>query len=171
MGAASRGRAAQRSRIISLEGQIMKRIAIVAVAAVLAACSKGDRTNAMDTTSAGGNIAPAATDTTGMGGSNMSHDTSMGSSNMSSGSNTTSSSNMNRGSSSGATGGAMRSDSSRMGGAAGTSDSVRNQTQSGVTTPKGKSTLGPNIHKTSPTSSEPVTAKGDTLSKAKTPPR
>jgi hypothetical protein len=155
MGAASRGRAAQRSRIISLEGQIMKRIAIVAVAAVLAACSKGDRTNAMDTTSAGGNIAPAATDTTGMGGSNMSHDTSMGSSNM------------NRGSDSGA----MRSDSSRMGGAAGTSDSVRNQTQSGVTTPKGKSTLGPNVGKTSPTSSEPVTAKGDTLSKAKTPPR
>ena len=40
----------------------MKRIAIVATLALLAACAKGDKTNATDTTTAGGSVAPAATD-------------------------------------------------------------------------------------------------------------
>ena len=44
------------------------------------------------------------------------------------------------------------------------SGTPRNQSQSGVTNGKtGKSTLGPNIKKTSPTSGAAVTAKGDTL--------
>jgi hypothetical protein len=40
----------------------MKRIAIVATLALLAACAKGDKTNATDTSTAGGSVAPAATD-------------------------------------------------------------------------------------------------------------
>ena len=43
----------------------MKRIAIVATLALLAACAKGDKTNATDTSTAGGAVAPAATDSTG----------------------------------------------------------------------------------------------------------
>lgn len=42
----------------------MKRIAIVATIALLAACAKGDKINATDTSAAGGSVAPAATDST-----------------------------------------------------------------------------------------------------------
>ena len=64
----------------------------------------------------------------------------------------------------GTTGGTTR------GGTSGTAGTAQNQTQSGVTNAKtGTSTLGPNVKKTSPTSTQPVTAKGDTL--AKKPPR
>jgi hypothetical protein len=61
----------------------------------------------------------------------------------------------------GAMGGAMSTDTStsRMSGA-------QNQSQSGMTDSSGKSTLGPNATKTSPTSGAPVTAKGDTLKKS-----
>lgn len=42
-------------------------------------------------------------------------------------------------------------------------DSTTNQSQSGVVDSSGKSTLGSKIKKTTPTSGQPVTAKGDTL--------
>jgi ABC-type transporter MlaC component len=40
---------------------------------------------------------------------------------------------------------------------------VKNQDQSGVVNSKGKSTLGSQIKKTTPTQGHPITAKGDTL--------
>lgn len=43
----------------------MKRIAIVVTLACLAACAKGDKTNATDTSTAGGSVAPAAADSMG----------------------------------------------------------------------------------------------------------
>jgi len=43
----------------------MKRFAIVVTLACLAACAKGDKTNATDTSTAGGSVAPAATDSMG----------------------------------------------------------------------------------------------------------
>jgi hypothetical protein len=46
------------------------------------------------------------------------------------------------------------------------SGTARNQDQSGVTNSNGKSTLGPKVKKTTPTSDQAVTAKGDTLSGA-----
>jgi len=63
----------------------MKRIAIMATLVAVAACSKGDKSAATDTTSAGGAVAPAS-DSTGamsnssgtMGGSSMSADSSKG---------------------------------------------------------------------------------------------
>jgi hypothetical protein len=43
---------------------------------------------------------------------------------------------------------------------------VPNQSQSGVTDSSGRSTLGTNVKKLTPTSGAAVTAKGDTLKKA-----
>jgi hypothetical protein len=45
-----------------------------------------------------------------------------------------------------------------------------NQTESGMTDSSGHSTLGHRANKLSPTSGAPVTAKGDTLRKARTHP-
>jgi hypothetical protein len=45
---------------------------------------------------------------------------------------------------------------------------ARNQSQSGVTDSTGRSTLGTNAKKLTPTSGAPVTAKGDTLKKSDT---
>jgi hypothetical protein len=125
----------------------MKRIAIMAALVAVAACNKADKSATTDTTSVGGAVAPAS-DSSGamsnpsgtMGGSNMSADSST--------------------MKSGAMGGAMSSDSS--------ANKTNNQSQSGMTDSSGKSTLGPNATKTSPTQDAPVTAKGDTLKK-KTP--
>jgi hypothetical protein len=47
-----------------------------------------------------------------------------------------------------------------------TGDSARSQTQSGVTDKSGRSKLGSGVRKTRPDANEPVTAKGDTLSKS-----
>ncbi len=44
------------------------------------------------------------------------------------------------------------------------SDSTKNQSQSGVTSDSGKSTLGPKVTKTRPDQNKPVTSKGDTVS-------
>lgn len=105
----------------------MKRIAIVVTMALLAACAKGDKTNATDTSAAGGSVAPAATDS--MGG-------------MRSGSRISDS--------------LRKSDSAHM--AAGSNPSSMSDSSS----MNGSS-------QTSPTSAQPVTAKGDTLKKAPTP--
>jgi hypothetical protein len=128
----------------------MKRIAIIAAALMtVAACNKADKSAATDTTTVGGAVAPAS-DSTGamnntgtMGGSSMSSDSSK--------------------MSGGTMGGAMSSDTS-----ANKMSGTNNQSQSGVTDSSGKSTLGPNATKTSPTQGAAVTAKGDTLKK-KTP--
>jgi hypothetical protein len=60
----------------------------------------------------------------------------------------------------------MKRDSTGANGTA-SADSTSNQTKSGVTDAKtGKSTLGKGVTKTSPDQGQPVTAKGDTLSRA-----
>jgi hypothetical protein len=63
----------------------------------------------------------------------------------------------------------MHNDSTGTTGKKKTSSSGRtnpNQTKSGVTDTKtGKSTLGPGVTKTSPDQGQPVTAKGDTISR------
>jgi hypothetical protein len=59
----------------------------------------------------------------------------------------------------------MKRDSTGANGTA-SADSTSNQTKSGVTDTKtGKSTLGKGVTKTSPDQGQPVTAKGDTLSR------
>lgn len=103
----------------------MKRIAIVAIMALLAACAKGDKTNATDTSTVGGSVAPAAAD-----------------------------------SSSGMRSGSSMSDSLRK------SDSVHMATGSNPTSDSSSMNGSP---ATSPTSGQPVMAKGDTLKKAPTP--
>ena len=105
----------------------MKRFAIVVTLACLAACAKGDKTNATDTSTAGGSVAPAATDSTG---------------------------GMNRGSS--MSDSLRKSDSAHM--AAGSTPA-----------PTSDSSAMNGSAKTSPTSNQPVTAKGDTLKKPPTP--
>jgi hypothetical protein len=110
-----------------LSGGFMKRIAIVATLALLAACAKGDKTNATDTSTAGGAVAPAATDST-----------------------------------SGMSNGSTMSDSLRK------SDSIHMATGSSSTTSSDSSKMNGSA-KTSPTSDQPVTAKGDTLKKPPTP--
>ncbi len=105
----------------------MKRIAIVVSLAFLAACAKGDKTNATDTSTAGGSVAPAAANSTN---------------GMSSGSSTSDS--------------LRKSDSAHM--AAGS-----------IPAPTSDSSSMNGSSSTSPTSNQPVTAKGDTLKKAPTP--
>ena len=125
----------------------MKRIAIMAAALVaVAACNKADKSAATDTTTVGGAVAPAS-DSTGA----MSNSGTMGGSSMSADSSKMSG---------GAMGGAMSTDTSA------NKSGVQNQSQSGVTDSSGKSTLGPNATKISPTHGAPVTAKGDTLKKS-----
>jgi len=133
----------------------MKRIAILAALVAVAACNKSDKVNTTDTSTAGGAVAPASGDTTG----SMSGMSSSSSTTMSSGSSTNSSSKMMDTSKMSDTSKMRDSTKSHMKGAA------RNQSQSGVTDSSGRSTLGPNVKKTSPTSGAPVTAKGDTLKK------
>ncbi len=146
----------------------MTRIAMVAAVAVLAACSKGKEANTNDTSTVGGAVGPAVSDTSSStgamsGGAGMSTGTMSGGAGMSSGSTTSSdtSSKMSSG---------MRGDTAGSSRSAGTkSGEPKNQTQSGMTTSKGHSTLGPNVTKTSPTAGQAVTSKGDTLNKSKVP--
>ena len=59
---------------------------------------------------------------------------------------------------------ATGTDTGRQGAGGTASDSAKNQSQSGVTSDTGKSTLGPKVTKTRPDQNEPVTSKGDTVS-------
>ena len=134
----------------------MKYIGLVCAALAVAACNKKTGNTVSET--AGGGVAPAAagTDTMGTSGTTGARgtDTTM----MPSSSDTT-------GAASGARSDSMRADSGRRHDSTRTSgDTAQNQTQSGMTnTKKGKSTLGPKVKKTTPTSGAPVTSKGDTL--------
>jgi hypothetical protein len=56
----------------------------------------------------------------------------------------------------------VKADTGRTGTA--TSDTGKNQSQSGVTNKRGKSTLGPKVTKARPDQNQPVTSKGDTVS-------
>jgi hypothetical protein len=127
----------------------MKRIAIMAALVAVAACNKADKGATTDTSSVGGAVAPASDSTGAMGNSSGT----MGGSSMSADSSSMKS---------GAMGGAMSGDTSTSKSAGG----VKNQSQSGVTDSSGKSTLGPNVTKTSPTQGAAVTSKGDTLKKS-----
>lgn len=120
------------------------------LAMALAGCSGGR--NRTTGTVGGGNETGAAMDTGGMGAtpmdtamSGMQHDTAMGARRDTGMSGDT-----------GASPSRRRADSA-------SGNTGRDQTQSGMTSDTGKSTLGPGVTKTRPDQGQPVTSKGDTI--------
>ena len=121
------------------------------LAMALAGCSGGR--NRTTGTVGGGNETGAATDTGGMSAtpmdtamSGMQHDTAMGGARHDTGMN----------GDTGASPSRVRTDSA-------SGNTSRDQTQSGMTSDSGKSTLGPGVTKTRPDQGQPVTSKGDTI--------
>ncbi|HEX6536991.1 MAG TPA: hypothetical protein VF041_20565 [Gemmatimonadaceae bacterium] len=134
----------------------MKYIGLLCAAFAIAACNKKTGNTVSET--AGGGVAPAAAGTDTMGTSGTTGAAGTDTTTMPSSSDTT-------GAATGARSDSMRADSGRTHDSTGaSSDTAQNQTQSGMTNAKkGKSTLGPRVKKTTPTSGAPVTSKGDTL--------
>jgi hypothetical protein len=148
----------------------MRKLAVLAAALAVVACGKKDEANTT-TDSAGAAMAPAPAGTmsdTAMGGAagNMGATTSTGgmtgdtamrhdTAGMSKAGGTTG----------GKTGGARGGDTANKAGPG----SAMNQTQSGVVNKRGASTLGSDVKKTRPDQGQPVTSKGDTVTKAQPP--